>query len=162
MYKKALMAIFCLVSIVAGAAQAGTGAGGDSALGKTLQGQLDHAYGPTWATKDPAKFVSEFLTDDAVVTASDGPTVWAGKTQSTKLITELMLAFPRIKAKAVWTAPVGHGAAYQYVVFELIPPATQKDAKTVTAKSLYVWVKTAKGWRVTADHFSYTGMDMPK
>lgn len=159
MFIRAFRTAFYLVCFAVGAAFAGSASASDATLHQTLQGKLDQAYGPIWVTGDAAKFVSEFLTDDVVITASDSPTVWAGNAQSTKLIAELIAAYPHITATAVWTAPLGSEAAYQFVVFQLMP-ADEKEAP-VTAKSLYVWVKTANGWRVAADHYSYVGMDTP-
>jgi ketosteroid isomerase-like protein len=126
-------------------------------LAATLQARLDIAYGPVWAAGNPAEFVDEFLTDDAVLTASDTPRVWHGRAQSLEAIQELMKAYSTIKPKAIYTKALGPSAAFQFVVFE----ATGNDAehKKTVAKSLYVWVKTQKGWRVTADHYSFSGMD---
>jgi len=159
MFIRASMTAFYLFCFAVSSALASSASASDAALHQTLQGQLDHAYGPIWATGDAAKFVSEFLTDDVVITASDSPAVWAGNVQSTKLIAELLAAYPRITATAVWTAPLGSEAAYQFVVFQLMP--ADEKAAPVTAKSLYVWVKTENGWRVAADHYSYVGMDTP-
>ena len=129
-------------------------------LAATLQARLDIVYGPVWAGGNPAEFVDEFLTDDAVLTGSDTSRVWRGRAQSLEAIQELMKAYSAIKPKALYTKALGPSAAFQFVVFE----ATGNDAahKKTAAKSLYVWVKTKTGWRVTADHYSFSGMDPPR
>lgn len=129
-------------------------------LAAALQARLDIAYGPIWAGRKPAQFVDEFLTDDAVLTASDASQVWHGRVQNLDAIQELMNAYVSIKPTAVYTKALGDAAAFQFVVFEL--RSNTPDHKETTAKSLYVWVKTAKGWRVTADHYSFVGMDAPQ
>lgn len=127
-------------------------------LEKTLQERLDYAYGPVWGTKDPAKFVEEFLTDDAVLTGADASTVWHGRTQNLQAIEALLKAFPAIKAKSMYVKALGRSSALQFVEFDLTAgDAAQTHSK---AKSLYVWVKTSKGWRVTADHYSFIGFDL--
>jgi uncharacterized protein (TIGR02246 family) len=151
-----VIALLALNTSVSGAAPPATNAAG---LQETLQDRLTYVYGPVWATGDPAKFVEEILTHDAVITAADGPKVWRGRTQSLDLVKELLKAYSAITPKAVYTKSLGPNAALQFVVFEV----TANDAAHTksTAKSLYVWVKTASGWRVTADHYSYVGMDTP-
>jgi ketosteroid isomerase-like protein len=129
-------------------------------LAATLQARLDKAYGPVWAGGKAAEFVDEFLTDDAVLTASDSTQIWHGRAQSLELVQELMKTYSTIKPKAIYTMALGQSAAFQFVAFE----ATANDAehKKTAAKSLYVWVKTTKGWRVIADHYSFNGMDTLK
>jgi hypothetical protein len=130
-----------------------------TALQKVLQDRLNFAYGAVWSTKDPVKYADEFLTDDAIITASDGPAVYKGRKQTIALVGELMKNFPSIKASAVYTKILSPTAALQFVVFEA-PGVDAAHKPTIDhAKSLYVWVKTSHGWRVAADHFSYTGMD---
>src|ERR1700676_3105201 len=73
-----------------------------SSLQKELQARLDYAYGPVWASGDATRFVDEFLTDDAVITASDGPTVWEGRARSIELIKDLMKSISSLRAKAVY------------------------------------------------------------
>jgi hypothetical protein len=103
----------------------------------------------------PERFVSEFETDDAVITGSDGPTTRKGRTQNIALIRDYMKAYTAIKARAVYTQLLSPTVAYSFVVFR----ATRSDPvkPTVTsAKSLYVWAKTPAGWRThdpsAADH----------
>jgi uncharacterized protein (TIGR02246 family) len=148
------IALLALNTSVPGAVLA---AANEAGLQKTLQGRLSYVYGPLWATGDAARFVDEILTPDAVITAADGPKVWKGRTQSIELAKELLKAYSTITPKAVYTKSLGANAALQFVVFE----ATANDAAHTksTAKSLYVWVKTSSGWRVTADHYSAVGMD---
>lgn len=136
-------------------------AAGHPPLEKALQARLDECYGPIWARGDAAAFVREFLTDDAVLTASDGPKVWQGEAQSLELIKDLMKAISSIKAKAVYTRVLGPNAAFQFVSFQITARDPKQQASIGTAKSLYVWIKTQQGWRVAADHYSFAGMDMP-
>lgn len=152
----------CAIGLgLAGAASTVLAAETTSTLERELQARLDYAYGPVWASGDAARFVREFLTDDTVITASDGPTVWKGRERSIELIMDLMKSLKALRAKAVYTRALGPNAAFQYVVFDMTArdPAQQKDLSS--AKSLYVWVRTKHGWRVAADHYSYTGMEMP-
>jgi uncharacterized protein (TIGR02246 family) len=146
------------VSCLAGNALA---ADTSAALQKQLQARLDYVYGPVWAKGDADLFVKEFLTDDAIITASDGPTVWNSKPANVELIKELMKSISALQATAVYTRALGPRAAMQFVVFKLTArdPAQQKSLSA--AKSLYVWVKTPQGWRVAADHYSYATMEMP-
>jgi uncharacterized protein (TIGR02246 family) len=146
------------VACVAGGALA---TDSSAALQKELQARLDYAYGPVWAKGDPDLFVKEFLTGDAVITASDGPAVWNSKPAYTELMKGFMKAVSAVKATAVYTRALGPRAAMTFVVFKMTArdPAQQKSLSE--AKSLYVWVKAPEGWRVAADHYSYVGMEMP-
>jgi hypothetical protein len=130
-------------------------------LQSQLQARLDVAYG-LWGSGDAARFVREFMTDDAVITASDSPKVWKGTAEGVECVQELMKSITAIRATGVYTRALGPKAAMQFVVFQLTTrdPAQQKSLSV--AKSLYVWVKTARGWRVAADHYSFAGMDMPR
>ena len=147
----ALSALLCCTNVLAAT----------PSLQSTLQQRLDTVYGPLWKTGDAARFVDEFLTPDAVMTASDGPAVWAGRESCIGAIRELMKATQTVRARAVHTAPLGTDAAYEFVVFDLTGKDEHGKVTHTTAKSLYVWRHTAAGWRVAADHFSFTGMDMP-
>ena len=66
---------------------------------------LDTVYGPLWKTGDAARFVDEFLTPDAVMTASDGPAVWAGRESCIGAIRELMKGTQTVRARAVHLDP---------------------------------------------------------
>ena len=132
-------------------------------LQRTLQKRLDLVYGTIFESGDANKMVQQLLADDAVMTASDGPKVWRGPGEALEVAQELIKTYKTIKATAVWTKAAGHDAAYQFVVFKLTPRnSDQAPPIPNVAKSLYVWVKTSKGWRIAADHFSYTGMDTPR
>lgn len=157
-----LLRMFAVVTLSGLSATATVAADTPSQLERELQARLDYAYGPVWASGDAERFVSEFLADDAVITASDGPTVWKGRDRGVQLIKDLMKSLSALRAKAVYTRVLGPRAAFQYVVFDLTArdPAQQKELSS--AKSLYVWVKTKHGWRVAADHYSYTGMEFPR
>ena len=150
------IAILLLNASASGAVPAAANA---ADLQAVLQERLSYVYGPVWASGDAAKFVDEALTNDAVITAADGPKVWKGRTQSVELVKELLKAYSKITPTAVYTKSLGPSAALQFVVFD-VTVADAAHTKS-TAKSLYVWIKTAAGWRVAADHYSPVGMDMP-
>lgn len=133
-----------------------------TALARTLQQRLDTAYGPVWATRDPKRFVDTILADDVVLTGSDGTHAWRGRAQAAELIAELMKLAPTVKAHVLYTRPLGRDAAYQFVTFELHGKDEAGKDTTMAAKSLYVWTRTARGWRIAADHYSLVGMDAPQ
>lgn len=125
-----------------------------------LQARLDVAYG-LWGSGDAARFIREFMTDDVVITASDSPKVWRGTAEGVDCVRELMKSITAIRATGVYTRALGPNAAMQFVTFQLTTRDPSQQKSLSVAKSLYVWVKTAKGWRVAADHYSFAGMDMP-
>jgi uncharacterized protein (TIGR02246 family) len=161
MHLRKILQLFIVGLGLVGITTTVTADGASSSLQKDLQARLDYAYGSVWASGDATRFVDEFLTDDAVITASDGPGVWEGRARSIELIKDLMKSISSLRAKAVYTRSLGPQAAFEFVVFDLTArdPAQQKSLSA--AKSLYVWQKTKKGWRVAADHYSFAGMDMP-
>ena len=135
----------------------------DSAQAKLqsqLQARLDVAYG-LWGSGDAARFIREFMTDDVVITASDSPKVWKGTAEGVECVQELMKSVSAIRATGVYTRALGPNAAMQFVTFQLTARDPSQQKNLSVAKSLYVWVKTARGWRVAADHYSFAGMDMP-
>lgn len=129
-------------------------------LQSVLQARLDVAYG-LWGSGDAARFIREFMTDDVVITASDSPRVWKGTAQAVECVQELMKSISAIRATGVYTRALGPNAAMQFVTFQLTARDPNQQKNLSVAKSLYVWVKTARGWRVAADHYSFAGMDMP-
>ena len=150
-----------LMTLLAGTVPAVAGkpaAGG--ALAQTLQRRLDYAYGPVWASADAGRFVDEFMTPDAIMTGSDGPAAARGREQLVAAVAGLMKEVPVVKARGVYTKPLGRDAAFQFVVFELHAKDAQGKEAISTVKSLYVWTRTPQGWRVTADHYSFAGLDL--
>jgi uncharacterized protein (TIGR02246 family) len=127
---------------------------------KELTARLEYCLGPLWASNDAERFVSEFFTEDAIATASDGPTAWHGRAQNIELIRDFMKAYKGLTPHVQFTRRLGEDAAYQFVVFDLIPRDPQQSPKMGGAKSLYVWIKTKAGWRVAADHYSFAGMQL--
>jgi ketosteroid isomerase-like protein len=125
-----------------------------------LQARLDVAYG-LWGSGDAARFIKEFMTEDVVITASDSPKVWMGTAEGVDCVRELMKSITAIRATGVYTRALGPNAAMQFVTFQLTARDPKEQKSLSVAKSLYVWVKTAQGWRVVADHYSFAGMDMP-
>jgi len=130
-------------------------------LQSQLQARLDVAYG-LWGSGDAARFIREFMTDDVVITASDSAKVWKGTAEGVECVQELMKSVSAIRATGVYTRALGPNAAMQFVVFQLTARDPNQQKNLSVAKSLYVWVKTARGWRVAADHYSFAGMDMPR
>ncbi|MGO8858519.1 MAG: YybH family protein [Steroidobacteraceae bacterium] len=161
MHLRKLLQVFIVGIGLAGITISVAADGSSGSLEKELQARLDYAYGPVWASGDATRFVNEFLTDDAVVTASDAPTVWKGRARSIELIKDLMKSISSLRAKAVYTRSLDPHAAFQFVVFDLTARDPSQQKSLSAAKSLYVWVKTKHGWRVAADHYSFAGMDMP-
>lgn len=145
-------------------ALAGTGATAvaEGALAQALQQRLDLVYGPVWASGDAGRFVDEFMTPDAIMTGADGPGAARGRDQLVVAVGGLMKEVPLVKARAVYTKPLGRDAAYQFVVFELHAKDAAGKESVSTAKSLYVWTRTPKGWRVAADHYSFAGLELPQ
>jgi hypothetical protein len=129
-------------------------------LQSQLQARLDVAYG-LWGSGDAARFIREFMTDDVVITASDSPKVWKGTAEAVECVRELMKSITAIQATGVYTRALGANAAMQFVTFQLTTRDPNQQKSLSVAKSLYVWVKTPRGWRVAADHYSFAGMDMP-
>jgi len=129
---------------------------------KELEDRIHYVYGPVWQAQDHVKFVKEFFTADAVVTASNSAMTWHGEKQIAGIIEQVMVDIKEMHATVVWTRPVGTHAAAQFVTFKLDArdPARQKDIGE-SGKALYVWAKTPVGWRVVADHSAYIGMDTP-
>ncbi|MFO1400833.1 MAG: DUF4440 domain-containing protein [Steroidobacteraceae bacterium] len=144
----------------AGGPGAASGAVAGDALAQALQRRLDFAYGPVWASADAGRFVDEFMTNDAIMTGADGPGAARGREQLVAAVGGLMKEVPLVKARAVYTKQLGRDAAFQFVVFELHAKDAEGKESVSTAKSLYVWTRTPRGWRVAADHYSFAGLDL--
>lgn len=149
-----------IACLVAAACSSLDSASASPRLADVLEGQLDRCYGPIWKKHDPALFSRECVADEIVATGADSPRVWIGRDQSVELAHDLLMAYPRISANGVWTKVLGADAALQFVVFRLTP--ADPTAASAEAKSLYVWVRTPRGWRIVADHFGFSGMNMPE
>jgi ketosteroid isomerase-like protein len=117
------------------------------------------SHGPVWQAQDHDKFVKEFFTHDAIVTASNSATTWHGEKQIAGIIEQVMVDIKDMQPTVVWTRPVGTDAAAQFVTFKLDArdPAGQKNIGE-SRKTLYVREKTPAGWHVVADHSAYIGM----
>lgn len=131
-----------------------------NAIEAELGARLAHAYGPTWASGDAAKFVDEFLTQDCVLTAEGSDAAWQGRQQAIELLKDLIKDFKTVTPRAVVTRQVGPDAAFQFVEFAIIARNPADQARLGKAKSLYVWKKTAHGWRVTADLYAFSGITL--
>ncbi|MFC4349179.1 YybH family protein [Kordiimonas lipolytica] len=130
------------------------------AIIKTIEGRFDTAFHTVWSKDHDAEtFVHEYLTPDAVITASDSPTTWSGYDELVPLMVDLIASYPGITAESVFTRVASETVVYQFAQFTFHP--ADSNADTIPAKSLYVWVHRDGKWKITADHFSYTLMDVP-
>lgn len=127
---------------------------GDAPLAQSLQERLDYAYGELFAARDPIRLTDELVTEDAVIASGEAATVWHGRKACIALVKELMQTYSVIRPRAVVTRRLGESSAYQFVEFELHSESADRRDTTTHAKSLYVWTKTSKGWRVAADLFA--------
>jgi len=132
----------------------------EDAIVARIAARMDEAFSQVWSEEqDASKFVMEYWTRDAVAMASDGPTAWSGHDELVPLIEEFMAAYPRITAEPVYTRVAGDTMAYQFAQFTFYP--ADPEGEPVPAKSLYVWLLRDGQWKIAADHFSYTLMDVP-
>jgi ketosteroid isomerase-like protein len=133
----------------------------DAALQKVLQSQMDYAYGTVLPTGDWKRFANALIDERFVATGSDGTAVQSGPKDLQSVAEGIYKTYSSVKAKSVWTRSLGPDAACQFVLFELTLRDRAAKPNPVVAKSLFVWVKTAQGWRIAADHYSLVGMDTP-
>lgn len=132
----------------------------EAAIIKTIEDRFDAAFHTVWSKDHDAEtFVHEYLTPDAVITASDSPTTWSGYDEIVPLTVDLIGSYPGVTAEPVFTRVVSAKVVYQFAQFTFYPVDPKAD--TIPAKSLYVWVLRDGKWKITADHFSYTLMDVP-
>lgn len=124
---------------------------GKEEVDRALRKQLD-VIEQKWQAGDARGIVDAVYTEQTSITGEGSPELYAGKAQLNALLSELLKEPAATRIVLNQTRVLNATAAYSWVTWDVRP--ANPAAKPFQMKSLFVWEKTASGWKIVADMYA--------
>ncbi len=103
-----------------------------------------------WLAADAPAIVEQLYTEQTQITGPGEAPVYQGTRQLTELVGALIAETVKATLRIDHVQPLAQDAAYSWVTWHVQP----REGEPFKMKSLFVWERTAEGWRLQADMYA--------